>query len=98
MAMEVATASPSTATALNMVAVFISKVVHVLAYKTLRLHPIKLIAMVVDSIHKVAHALTCVVVSLNVTALNTVVVSMLQVLVAVAFAVWISVVIALIAA
>jgi len=95
--MRVATASPSTATAPNMVAVFISKVVHVPACKTLRLHPIALIAMVVDSIHKVAHALTCVVASLNVTMLNTVVVFMLRVLVVVAFAVWISVAIVQIA-
>jgi len=95
--MRVVTASPSTATAPNMVVVFISKVVHVLACKTLRLNVIKLIAMVVGSIHKVAHALTCVVVSLNVTALNTVVVFMLRVLVVVAFAVWISVAIVQIA-
>jgi len=93
--MRAATASPSlsTATAPNMVVVFTSKVVHVPACKTLGLHPIALIAMVVDSIHKVAHALTCVVVSLNVTALSTVVVFMLQVLVVVAFVAWISVVI-----
>jgi len=97
MTMGVATASPSTATAPNMVAAFISKVVHVLACKTLRLHPIALVAMVVGSIHKVAHALTCVVVSLNVTALNTVVAFMPQALVMVAFAVWNSVVIVQIA-
>jgi len=91
--MRVATASPSTATAPNMVVVFTSKVVHAPAYKTLELHPIALVVMVVDSIHKVAHALTCVVVSLNATALSTVVVFMLQVLVVVAFVAWISVVI-----
>jgi len=91
MAMGVATASPSTATTLNMVAVFISKVVHVPACKTLGLHPIALIAMVVDSIHKVAHALTCVVVNLNVTVLSTVVAFMPQAFVAVVFVVWTSV-------
>lgn len=91
MAMRVATASPSTATAPNMVAAFINKAVHVPACKTLGLHPIALIAMVVDSIHKVAHALTCVMVSLNAIALNTVVVFMLQVLVVVVFVVWTSV-------
>lgn len=89
--MRVATASPSTATAPNMVAAFINKAVHVPACKTLGLHPIALIAMVVDSIHKVAHALTCVVVNLNVTVLSTVVVFMLQALVAVVFVVWTSV-------
>jgi len=95
--MGVATASPSTATAPNMVAVFISKVIHVPACKTLGLHPIALIAMVVDSIHKVVHTLTCVAASLNAIALNTVVVFMPQGLVVVVFIVWTSVAIVQIA-
>ncbi|MCD7712156.1 MAG: hypothetical protein LUJ25_05465 [Firmicutes bacterium] len=77
-------------------AAFISKAVHVPVYKTLRLKATKLIATVAGFTRKGVHALICVVVNLDVTALNTVVVSMLQVLVAVAFAVWISVAIALI--
>lgn len=93
MAMRVVTALPSTVTAPLMVVVFISKAVHVLAYKTLTLNPTKPIAMAVDSTHKVVHALTCAVASLNATALNTVVVFMLQALAVVAFVAWISVVI-----
>lgn len=98
MVMGVATASPSTATALNMVVAYINKVVHVLAYKILRLNPTKLIVMAVGSIHKGVHVLICVVATLNATALNTVVAFMLQVLAVGAFAAWISVVIALITA
>jgi len=95
--MRVVTASPSTATAPPMVVAYINKVVHVLAYKTLTLNPTKPIAMAVDSIHKVAHALTCVAASLNAIALNTVVVFMPQVLVVVTFVAWTSVAIVQIA-
>lgn len=89
--------SLSTATAPPMVAVFTSRAVHTPVCNTLRLNVTKLIVMAVDSIRKDAHVLICVVANLNATALNTVVVFMLQAPVAVAFAVWISVVIALIA-
>jgi len=95
--MRVVTASPSTATAPPMVVAYINKVVHVLAYKTLTLNPIKPIAMAVDSTHKVAHALTCVVASLNATALNTAVVFILQVLAVVVFVAWFFVAIAQVA-